>query len=115
MRVITGLAVSSPRQNGAVFAIASGQTSRLASFVSIQEGLTRAQALIDLTLAAGAAVSDVLLRMKTAVGAAQSHDLTSGQRGALQASYDALRSRIDQILAAWQFNGAIFRPQAGPT
>jgi flagellin-like hook-associated protein FlgL len=106
MRVITGLAVSSPRQNGAVFAIASGQTSRLASFVSIQDGMARAQALIDVTLAAGAAVSDILLRMKAAAGAARSNDLTAGQRGALQASYDALRSQIDQILAASQFNGA---------
>jgi|GEM_PF-1954921 len=106
MRVITGLAVSSARENGAVYAIASGQTSRLASFVSIQDGMARAQSLIDVTLGAGAAVSDILLRMKAAAGAARSNDLTPGQRGALQASYDALRSQIDQILAASQFNGA---------
>ncbi|MBU6320344.1 MAG: PD40 domain-containing protein [Alphaproteobacteria bacterium] len=105
-RVATGLKVSDPRDNGAVYAIAMGQKSRIASYVSIDEGISRAKGLIDATLAAGSSISEILKQMKTATSAALSEDLTSEQRLALQSDYDALRSQIDRIASAARFSGA---------
>jgi flagellin-like hook-associated protein FlgL len=83
-----------------------GQKSRIASHVSIAEGISRARGIIDVTLASGSAIADILKQMKTAAGAARSEDLTADQRLALQADYEGLRSQIDRIAASAQFNGA---------
>ena len=106
MRVASGLKVADPRDNGAVYAIAMGQKSRIASYVSIAEGVSRARAISDVTLASGSAIADILKQMKVAAGAARSEDLTADQRLALQSDYDALRSQIDRIASSAQFNGA---------
>jgi flagellin-like hook-associated protein FlgL len=105
-RVATGLNVSDPRDNGAVYAISMGQKSRIASYVAIADGISRAKGLIDTTLAAGSSISEILKQMKTATSAALSEDLTSEQRLALQSDYDALRSQIDHIASAARFSGA---------
>ncbi len=105
-RVASGLKVADPRDNGAVYAIAMGQKSRIASYVSIAEGVSRARGIIDVTLASGSAIADILKQMKVAAGAARSEDLTADQRLALQSDYDALRSQIDRIASSAQFNGA---------
>ena len=105
-RVASGLKVADPRDNGAVYAIAMGQKSRIASYVSIAEGVSRARGIIDVTLASGSAIADILKQMKVAAGAARSEDLTADQRLALQSDYDALRSQIDRIAASAQFNGS---------
>ena len=104
-RVSSGLKVSDPRDNGAVYAIAMGQKSRIASHVSIAEGISRARGLIDVSLASGSAIARVLGQMKVAASAARSDDLNADQRLALQSDYDALRSQIDQIASSARFNG----------
>jgi flagellin-like hook-associated protein FlgL len=106
MRVASGLKVADPRDNGAVYAIAMGQKSRIASYASIAEGVSRARAISDITLASGSAIADILKQMKVAAGVARSEDLTADQRLALQSDYDALRSQIDRVASSAQFNGA---------
>jgi flagellin-like hook-associated protein FlgL len=113
MRVATGLKVSDPRDNGAVYAIAMGQKSRIASYASIAEGISRARGLIDTTLAAGSSISDILKQMKTVTSAALGDDLTLEQRGALQSDYDALRSQIDLVASAARFGGASIAAPGG--
>ncbi len=105
MRISTGLKVADPRDNGAVYAIAMGQKSRIASYASIADGVSRARGLIDVTFASGSAIADILKQMKVVAGVARSEDLTADQRLALQSDYDALRSQIDRIASSAQFNG----------
>jgi flagellin len=105
-RVNTGLKVASAKDNGAVFAIAEGQRARVASLGAVMDGMDRATSVIDVGLSAGEAVGDILKQLKEKAVAAQATDLSSDQRAALQADFNALRNQIDQIANAATFNGS---------
>jgi flagellin len=105
-RISTGLKVSSARDNGAVYAIAEGQRSRVSSVAAVKDGIDRASSTVDVALAAGKSVGEILQKLKGKAVAAQADDLTPDQRAALQADFTSLRSQIDTIANAAQFNGA---------
>lgn len=105
-RISTGLKVANARDNGAVYAIAEGQRARVSSVAAIKDGIDRASSTVDVALAAGKSVGEILQKLKTKAVAAQADDLTSDQRDALQADFASLRSQIDTIANAAQFNGA---------
>jgi flagellin len=105
-RISTGLKVGSARDNGAVYAIAEGQRARVSSVAAVKDGIDRATSVVDVALAAGKSVGDILQKLKAKAVAAQADDLTSDQRDALQADFASLRSQIDTIANAAQFNGA---------
>ena len=105
-RISTGLKVASARDNGAVYAIAEGQRARVSSVAAIKDGIDRASSVVDVALAAGKSVGEILQKLKAKAVAAQADDLTSDQRNALQADFSSLRSQIDTIANAAQFNGA---------
>jgi len=105
-RISTGLKVSSARENGAVYAIAEGQRARVSSVAAVKDGIDRASSTVDVALAAGKSVGEILQKLKGKAVAAQADDLTTDQRAALQADFTSLRSQIDTIANAAQFNGA---------
>ncbi|MBL8530136.1 MAG: flagellin [Hyphomonadaceae bacterium] len=105
-RVNTGLKVATAKDNGAVFAIAEGQRARVASLGAVMDGIDRAASVIDVGLSAGEAIGDILKQLKEKSVAAQATDLSSDQRAALQADFDALRNQINQIANAATFNGS---------
>jgi flagellin len=104
-RVSTGLKVASARDNGAVFAIAEGQRTRVAALGAVQSGIDRANSVIDVGLSAGESIGDILKQMKEKAVAAQATDLSSDQRAALNADFTALRTQINQIANSATFNG----------
>lgn len=105
-RISTGYKVASARDNGAVYAIAEGQRARVSSVAAVKDGIDRASSTVDVALAAGKSVGDILQKLKTKAVAAQADDLTNEQRAALQVDFNNLRSQIDTIANAAQFNGA---------
>jgi flagellin len=105
-RISTGFKVSSARDNGAVYAIAEGQRARVSSVAAVKDGIDRASSTVDVALAAGKSVGDILQKLKGKAVAAQADDLTADQRSALQADFTSLRAQIDTIANAAQFNGA---------
>merc|ERR1711916_270195 len=79
-RINTGMKVASAKDNGAIFAIAQGMRSDVAGFGVVNESLDRVSSTVDVAIAAGEAVSDLLIDMKEkALGAADS-SLTTAQR-----------------------------------
>ena len=104
-RITTGLKVGDAKDNGAVFAIAEGQRARVTSLTAIREAMDRAGSAMDVALAAGTAIGEILQQLKAKAVSAQAEDLTTSQRNALQADYDALRAQIGQIAGSAQFNG----------
>lgn len=104
-RINTGLKVANAKDNGAVFAIAEGQRARSISLTAVKDGIDRASSSIDVALAAGKAIGEILTALKSKAVAAQSEDLTTEQRGAIQADFDAYRAQIDQIANSASFNG----------
>ena len=105
-RISTGLKFASARDNGAVYAIAEGQRARVSSVAAVKDGIDRASSVVDVALAAGKSVGEILQKLKAKAVAAQADDLTADQRDALQADFTSLRQQIDTISNAAQFNGA---------
>jgi flagellin len=105
-RVNTGLKVASAKDNGAIFAIAEGLRNRVNSLAVVRDGIDRGNTIIDTSLAAGNAISDILKQMKEKSVAAQATDLSTAQRSALQADFNALRAQVDQVANSATFNGA---------
>jgi|CXWL01.1.fsa_nt_gi flagellin len=104
-RINTGLKVSSARDNGAVFAMAEGQRTRVSALGAVSSGIDRANSVIDVGLSAGEAIGDILKQMKEKAVAGQATDLSTDQRAALQADFTALRTQINQIANSATFNG----------
>jgi flagellin len=105
-KISTGLKIASARDNGAIYAIAEGQRSRVASVAAVKDGIDRANSTLDVALAAGKSIGDILQKLKAKAVAAQADDLTADQRSALQADFNSMRAQIDVIANSAQFNGA---------
>ncbi len=105
-KISTGLKIGSARDNGAIYAIAEGQRSRVSSVAAVKDGIDRANSTIDVALAAGKSIGDILQKLKAKAVAAQADDLTTDQRAALQADFASMRAQIDTIANSAQFNGA---------
>ncbi len=105
-KISTGLKISSARENGAIYAIAEGQRSRVSSVAAVKDGIDRANSTIDVALAAGKSIGGILQKLKDKAVAAQADDLTPDQRSMYQADFESLRKQIDTIAHSAQFNGA---------
>lgn len=105
-KISTGLKISSARDNGAIYAIAEGQRSRVSSVAAVKDGIDRANSTLDVALAAGKSIGDILQKLKAKAVAAQADDLTQDQRNTLQADFSSMRAQIDTIANSAQFNGA---------
>lgn len=104
-RINTGKVVSSAKDNGAIFAIATNQRAEMGALDSVKQSIQRGQSVVDVALAAGETVVEALSEMKklaTAIEAGGSSATTT----ALQADYDALQTEIDTALANANFDGA---------
>ena len=105
-KISTGFKISSARDNGAIYAIAEGQRSRVSSVAAVKDGIDRANSTIDVALSAGKSIGDILQKLKAKAVAAQADDLTPDQRDTYQADFTSLRAQIDTIANSAQFNGA---------
>jgi len=104
-RISTGLKISSPKDNGAVWAIAQGQRAEVRSLSAVTSSLQRGQSIVDVALNGGEEISDLLTQMKEKMLAASDASLNATERSALSADYVALRSQIDRIASNATFGG----------
>ena len=104
-RINTGKSVASAKDNGAIFAIAQGMRAEVAGLGVAQQSLDRAQSTADVALAAGEAISDLLIEMKEKALAASDATLSTTQRAAYNEDFVALRDQIGQIVGNAEFNG----------
>ena len=104
-RINTGLKIASAKDNGAIFAIAQNQRAEVASLNAVGQSVGRAISAVDVALAAGGAVSDLLVELKEKALAAADASLDTASRSALDEDFKALRDQIDQIVSSAEFNG----------
>lgn len=105
-RVNTGLKVAGARDNGAVYAIAQNLRADLKGMEAVKSSLDRGISSVDVALAAGESISDLLVEMKSkAVGAADT-GLDAESRTALKNDFDSLRDQITDIVKNATFNGS---------
>ena len=105
-RVNTGMNVSSARDNGAIFAIATNQRAEVAGLHSVKQSLQRGQSLVDVALAAGETIVAALTEMKQLAVAMEGGAAGEPSYDAYKADYDALQLEINDALAGANFDGS---------
>lgn len=104
-RINTGLKIANAKDNGAIWAIAQNQRAESTSLNAVVSSLQRGQSVADVAMAAGGAISDILVQMKEKVLAATEAGLTTASKQALSDEYVALRNQIDTIANNATFDG----------
>lgn len=104
-RINTGKKVSSAKDNGAIWAIAQNQRATSGSLNAVRDSLQRSQSTIDVAIAAGETVSDLLLQMKEKALASSDSSLDSASRNALNEDFKALRDQVGKAVQNATFNG----------
>ena len=105
-RINTGKKVASTKDNGAIWAIAQGQKAEVSSLGVVKDSLARGQSVVDVALAGGEAISDLLVEMKSKALAATDSTISADSRSALNADFKALRDQITAVVDNASFVGA---------
>jgi flagellin len=104
-RINTGKKVASAKDNGAIWAIAQNQRATSSSLNAVKDSLQRSQSTVDVAIAGGEAVSDLLVQMKEKALAASDSSLDAASRTALNDDFKALRDQIGKSVKNATFNG----------
>lgn len=104
-RINTGKKVSSAKDNGAIWAIAQGQRAEVGALNVVKDSLQRGQSAVDVSLAAGESVADLLNQLKEKALAATDTSLTASARSALNEDFKSLRDQITTVVSNASFNG----------
>ncbi len=104
-RINTGFKVASAKDNGAIWAIAQGQRAEISALTAVKASLDRGTSAVDVSLAAGESVSDLLLQMKEKALAATDKSLNTASRLALNEDFKAIRDQITSVTDNATFNG----------
>ena len=105
-RINTGKKVATAKDNGAIWAIAQGQRAEMGALNAVSQSLQRGQSTVDVAMAAGESISDLLLQMKEKALAASDTSLKTSARDALNEDFISLRDQITSVISNATFNGA---------
>ncbi len=104
-QINTGMKVASAKDNSAVFAIAQKLRGNVAGINAVKGSLDNAMSSLDVGIAAGEAVSDLLIEMKEKAVAAKDAGLDTASRASLNSDFGQLRDQISSIVSTASFNG----------
>jgi len=104
--VSTGLTVATAKDNGAIYAIAQNMRGDVAGYHAVTQSLENGSSTVDVALAAGQSISDLLIQMKEQAIAASDTSLNTTSRNALNANFQALLQQISTVVTNASFNGA---------
>ena len=110
-RVNTGLKVSSAKDNGAIFAIATAQRAEMGAQDAVRQSIQRGQSIVDVALAAGETVVEALTELKSLAVAIQDDAGNEAGNGfsengtKLVNDFEALVKEIHTALAGATFDG----------
>jgi flagellin len=104
-RINTGKKVGNAKDNGAIWAMAKNQSTTANSLNAVKDSLQRGQSTIDVALAAGDTVTDLLGKMKEKALAASDTSLNTASFNALVSDFNSLRDQITKAVTNAKFNG----------
>ena len=104
-RINTGKKVNTAKDNGAVWATAQGQRAEVAALNAVKDSLSRGSSAVDVSIAAGESVSDLLIQLKEKALSATDKSLTTSARSALNEDFKAIRDQITTVVTNAKFNG----------
>jgi flagellin len=105
-RINTGLKVSGAKDNAAVYAVAQSLRSDVGAYDAVSTSLSRATSIGNVALAAGEAISDLLIELRAKATAATETSIDAFTRKAFDADFKAIISQISTILSNAEFDGA---------
>ena len=114
-RINTGKKVASAKDNGAIWAIAQNQRATSSSLNAVKDSLQRSSSTVDVAIAGGEAVSDLLVQMKEKALAASDSSLDAASRTALNDDFTSLRDQIQKSVDNATFNGINMIKSGGTT
>ena len=104
-RINTGKKVGSAKDNGAIWSMAKMQSTTSQSLNAVKDSLQRGQSTIDVGLAAGDTITDLLGKMKEKALAASDTSLNTASFNALVSDFTSLRDQITKAATNAKFNG----------
>ena len=105
-RINTGFKVAGAKDDGAIYSIAQGMRADVEGIGVAIQSLNRAKSTVDVALAAGESISDLLIEMKAKALAGADTSITSTDRAAYNADYVALLEQVNTIIQSADFNGS---------
>src|SRR5438067_12700373 len=94
----SGLKIGSPKDNGAVYAIAQNMRGNVVGYHAVNDSINSGVSTIDVAISAGQSMSDRLNDPKGKALAAADNSLDTASRNALNADFTALRDQITTIV-----------------
>jgi flagellin len=104
-RINTGMKVAGAKDDGGIFAIAQRMRSQVNGYGVVRQSLDLGVSTTDVALAAGEAISDLLIEMKEKALAGSDTSLDTASRTALNEDFKALRDQVTTIVSNAEFNG----------
>ena len=104
-RINTGKKIANAKDNGAIWSMAKMQSASSSSLNAVKDSLQRGQSTIDVALAAGDTITDLLTKMKEKALAASDTSLNTASFNALKADFESLRDQIQKAADNAKFNG----------
>ena len=104
-RINTGKKVGTAKDNGAIWSMAKMQSASSSSLNAVKDSLQRGQSTIDVALAAGDTITDLLSKMKEKALAASDTSLNTASFNSLKSDFESLRNQIEKAAANAKFNG----------
>jgi len=114
-RVSTGLAIGSPQDNGAIWAIAQNERGNSDSLDAVIQSLQRAQSTVQVATSAGTSVSNLLNQLKTISLSASDTSLDSTSLAAYNTQFKSVLNQINQVVNNSDFNGVNMIKSGGTT
>ena len=114
-RVSTGLAIGSPQDNGAIWAIAQNERGNSNSLDAVIQSLQRAQSTVQVATSAGTSVSNLLNQLKTISLSASDTSLDSTSLAAYNTQFKSVLNQINQVVNNSDFNGVNMIKSGGTT
>lgn len=105
-RINTGLRVTGAKDNSSVYAVAQGMRSDIGALGSVKSSLDRAVSIGDVAIAAGGALSDLLIQMREKATAALDPSIDTFSRQAYDSDYKELLDQVKVILTNAEFDGS---------
>ncbi|KQY96852.1 flagellin [Caulobacter sp. Root1455] len=104
-RINTGKKIANAKDNGAIWSMAKMQSTTSSSLNAVKDSLQRGQSTIDVGLAAGDTITDLLGKMKEKALAASDTSLNTASFNALVSDFTSLRDQITKAVTNAKFNG----------
>tara|TARA_Y100000588_G_scaffold337352_1_gene378765 strand:- start:181 stop:996 length:816 start_codon:yes stop_codon:yes gene_type:complete len=104
-RISTGLKVSGPRDNAAIFAINQLLQGQVAGAGAVQGALRFGESAVNVATTAGTEVSNLLTDLKGIAVQASQEGLDDASRQALQNEFNSLVDQVNTVTNSANFNG----------